>query len=304
MTGRRRSPIVVDLTSEHEDRDGDTVKAKSKVSKNRVIDLTTEENSNSSYADDDDSVLNVIAGNPITAYHQEILQTGAWLNDEIINSYLSIVSESAKGDVHALSSHFHTKFMRDGAQAMTRWMKDLRLGQRRLVFVPINLNGNHWAMVVYHGGAAPKVCLYDSMMGSRSRGHAILQKYAELFEGHQLGLHDKPKEPERIDKSQTQPKKAEANTAVGLAAYLMTKLSLSSSPPKEEPSPSSASQPRIAMEIPAGQPQQTDGSSCGVFVCKWAQVLAEKQPHAFSQANVSRFRRTILDALLTHRQPS
>jgi hypothetical protein len=32
--------------------------------------------------------------------------------------------------------------------------------------------------------------------------------------------------------------------------------------------------------------------------------LAEKQPHAFSQANVSRFRRTILDALLTHRQPS
>lgn len=297
MTGRRRNPIVVDLTSDHDDHAGEV---RSKVSKNRVIDLTADDNqSTSSYADDDDSVLNVIAGNPITAYHQEILQTGAWLNDEIINSYLAIITGDDDG-IHALSSHFHTKFMREGAAAMTRWMKDLNLPNRRLVLVPINLNGNHWAMVVYHGGAAPKVCLYDSMMGSRSRGSVILQKYAELFEG-QLQLHDKPKEPKNINKSQTQSKKSESS-AVGLAAYLMTKLSLSSSPPKEQPTESSSR--RIAMEIPAGQPQQTDGSSCGVFVCKWAQVLAEKQPPSFSQAQVTRFRRTILDALLTYKQPS
>jgi len=257
------------------------------LSDDEVIDLCDD---TSAYREDDASIKNVIAGNPITRRHVEILQDGHWLNDEIINAYLFIVENSLKtSKVACLNTYFHPKFTKEGiSPSVLRWMSKQAgqdLGQLDYLFIPVNLNNTHWALITYQP-ASRTLSYLDSMLNRRA-GMALLEKYRPLLEK----LHPPPSPIAR-------PPGPKQSSSSGLAAYLAVKLmgSLSLSEPKTKS--------ELTLRILDGQPQQTDGSSCGVFVCKWVQVLANCPTVRFDQTQVSRHRKVILDALLTYKSQS
>lgn len=274
------------------------------------IDLTLDSSSSDDTSNDSDDgvVLNVVAGNPIGPEHVAILRTGAWLTDEIINSYLHTLSQHTQPrHVTALSSHLCTLVAREGAQSPSvhRWLRPLQpLGLCRLVLLPVNLGNAHWALLAYDVRAR-RLMYYDSMMHKRTAQN-VLTRYQPVFQ--RLALDDGTENGEDGDSDDTGDQGEEEDDG-------LSSVSLSSSSSSDglesvtaglsglglgDPSP-------IELVIPGRQPRQLDGSSCGVFVCKWAQVLTDaygRDPPgpvpAFTQSDVTRHRQHILDALLSH----
>ncbi|XP_064313179.1 sentrin-specific protease 2 [Phalacrocorax carbo] len=74
-----------------------------------------------------------------------------WLNDEVINFYMSLLVERNKKEgypaVHAFSTFFYPKLISGGYKAVRRWTRGVDLFKQDLIFVPIHLRV-HWALVV------------------------------------------------------------------------------------------------------------------------------------------------------------
>lgn len=271
---------IVDLTSDQE-----------------AIDLTSD--NEGEISTNDHGILNMIAGNPITRYHVGILRGGEWLNDEIINSYLHTLCLERK-DAYALSTYFYTKVCAEGGltETIKRWLRPVgRISRWRIVLIPINLNNSHWALVAYNV-VVREASYYDSMM-SKSTGNKVLQRLLPALE-HLHFVDDQQDDEEKV-----MPEKKEEPT--GLLAYMMTKLNIGATESHDTPNElhelnSEAVNP-IRLTIPERQPRQLDGSSCGVFVCKWSQMLVSSNSATFTQAQVTKHRQVILDTLLTFKEP-
>ncbi|XP_037342159.2 sentrin-specific protease 2 [Pungitius pungitius] len=106
----------------------------------------------------------------ITQRDLATLQEGGWLNDEVINFYLSLVMERCSGEaaglkIYSFSTFFFPK-LRGGGQAgghtaVKRWTKAVDIFLYDLVLVPLHL-GVHWAMAVIDF-KSKTVKSYDSM---------------------------------------------------------------------------------------------------------------------------------------------
>ncbi|XP_033920224.1 sentrin-specific protease 2 isoform X2 [Melopsittacus undulatus] len=74
-----------------------------------------------------------------------------WLNDEVINFYMTLLVERSKKEgypaVHAFSTFFYSKLISGGYRAVRRWTKDVDLFKQDLILVPIHLKV-HWALAV------------------------------------------------------------------------------------------------------------------------------------------------------------
>uniref|UniRef100_A0A3B5B5F2 SUMO specific peptidase 2 n=1 Tax=Stegastes partitus TaxID=144197 RepID=A0A3B5B5F2_9TELE len=104
----------------------------------------------------------------ITQRDLATLQEGGWLNDEVMNFYLSLVMERCSGEagrfkVYSFSTFFFPKLRGGGGggggqvgghAAVKRWTKAVDLFLFDLILVPLHL-GVHWAMAVMKS--------YDSM---------------------------------------------------------------------------------------------------------------------------------------------
>uniref|UniRef100_A0A8C6Q7L4 SUMO specific peptidase 2 n=1 Tax=Nothobranchius furzeri TaxID=105023 RepID=A0A8C6Q7L4_NOTFU len=92
----------------------------------------------------------------ITQRDLATLQEGGWLNDEVINFYLSLIMERSSGKaaqlkVYSFSTFFFPK-LRGGGQpgghtAVKRWTKAVDIFVFDLILVPLHL-GVHWAMAI------------------------------------------------------------------------------------------------------------------------------------------------------------
>ena len=90
-----------------------------------------------------------------------------WLNDEVINFYLSVLLvERSKGTLHAFSTFFYSRLSEGGYPAVQRWTRrvDLFGGTIRMILFPINLSGNHWVLAAADLDAC-QVVYYDSLGG-------------------------------------------------------------------------------------------------------------------------------------------
>ena len=67
-----------------------------------------------------------------------------WINDDIINAYFKLLSqtpEHGRHKFHALSSFFF-KNLEDGSmERVKRWSKDIDFKENQKIFMPINANG-------------------------------------------------------------------------------------------------------------------------------------------------------------------
>lgn len=91
-----------------------------------------------------------------------------WLNDQVINFYLTLIMERSKGPgdwpkVFAHNTFFYPKLMSSGHAGLKRWTRRVDLFQQDFILVPVHL-GLHWCLAI----VSPKeqaIRYYDSMGG-------------------------------------------------------------------------------------------------------------------------------------------
>ncbi|XP_061752111.1 sentrin-specific protease 2 [Nerophis ophidion] len=186
------------------------------------------------------------------------LQEGGWLNDEVINFYLSLVMEQCSDTgarVYSFSTFFYPKLRGGGVggqagghAAVKRWTKAVDLFLYDLVLVPLHI-GVHWALAVIDL-KAKTVKSYDSIGQRHDDVCSLLLLY--LKEEHRA------KKVRELDSSKW---------TVGCMR---------------------------ASEIP----QQKNGSDCGVFACKYAQYIAKGRPLTFKQWHMPLFRKLMIWEIL------
>ncbi|KAM4541731.1 sentrin-specific protease 2 isoform 1-T1 [Odontesthes bonariensis] len=198
----------------------------------------------------------------ITQRDLATLQEGGWLNDEVINFYLSLIMERCSGEagrfkVYSFSTFFFPK-LRGGAGGQTgghvavkRWTKAVDLFLFDLILVPLHL-GVHWAMAVIDF-KSKTVKSYDSMGQRHDDICSLLLLY--LKEEHKV------KKGRELDG---------AKWTVG--------------------------------SLKAGEiPQQKNGSDCGVFACKYADYIAKGRPLSFKQCHMPYFRKVMMWEILNQK---
>lgn len=252
----------------------------------KVIDLTADdtaaEHDEEAEEEAEEEILSIVDGIRITHRHETILKDPhAWLNDEIISAFCARLA-SLDHTQHYCSTFFYTK-LSDMSTTMDRewlrrWHRTVGNDVNR-IFVPVNWGNSHWALVVFDVGERI-LRYYDSMM-SGARGREALTRVKRALD--ELEIATKTVEPER-------PRKKEE--PVGVLAFLMSRMSLG--PPLVK-----TAQREIKMEMPSGQPRQTDGSSCGVFVCWWIGKVSGHLPTGYERPDPLRFRKAILATLLS-----
>ncbi|XP_008275150.1 sentrin-specific protease 2 isoform X2 [Stegastes partitus] len=201
----------------------------------------------------------------ITQRDLATLQEGGWLNDEVMNFYLSLVMERCSGEagrfkVYSFSTFFFPKLRGGGGggggqvgghAAVKRWTKAVDLFLFDLILVPLHL-GVHWAMAVIDF-TSKTVKSYDSMGQRHDDICSLLLLY--LKEEH----------------------KAKKGRELDCAKWTVGSLR--------------------AGEIP----QQKNGSDCGVFACKYADFIAKGRPLTFKQCHMPLFRKLMMWEILNQK---
>jgi hypothetical protein len=97
----------------------------------------------------------------ITVRDLQTLCDGHWLNDNVIDFYLSLISHTG---VFCWTTHFFTTLQAKGYAGVARWARRKRvdLTATALVLVPINIMGTHWALAAVDNKART-FAYYDSL---------------------------------------------------------------------------------------------------------------------------------------------
>ncbi|KAE9531534.1 hypothetical protein AGLY_010740 [Aphis glycines] len=99
----------------------------------------------------------------------------AWLNDEVINHYLSMIVDRDPINIHSFDTFFYTKLSEQGYQSVRRWSRKKDIFACKKMFSPIHL-GNHWCLVCVNF-IEKTVKYYDSLGGGNSRCLNIIFDY-------------------------------------------------------------------------------------------------------------------------------
>lgn len=110
-----------------------------------------------------------------------------WLNDEIINFYMSLICERSKQETaksylktHAFTTFFYPKLIKDGYASLKRWTRKIDIFSYDLLIVPVHL-GLHWTLAVIDF-TNKEIRYYDSMNGNNGECLKSLKNY--LLEEH------------------------------------------------------------------------------------------------------------------------
>ena len=117
------------------------------------------------------------------------LRNKTWLNDEIINSYMTLLSDRSEAineypSTHAVSTHWYTKLTSRGYNyaAVKRWTRKVDVFSKAAILIPINVSHSHWTLC--HVDMEKRtITYYDSLQGC---GNSVLQNvHRWLTEEHQ-----------------------------------------------------------------------------------------------------------------------
>lgn len=189
----------------------------------------------------------------ISVYDLGTLRDGHWLNDNIIDFYLAMITDRSQRNPgkypssFAFSTHFFSTLQTRGYAGVARWAKRKGVDVTKLdyIFVPINRQNTHWCLAVINNRDM-RFEFYDSMNGAGTQALKLLREYMY---------------------AQTMATYPGSNTnELGYDKYDMC--------------------PTLKC------PQQKNSHDCGVFVSKMVEVLS-KNVHitSFSQRDMPNLRR-------------
>lgn len=119
-----------------------------------------------------------------------------WLNDEIINFYMSLIAERSKQaeiKIHTFTTFFYPKLLKDGYQSLKRWTRKTDIFSFDLILIPIHL-GLHWTLSIIDF-TCKEIRYYDSMNGNNNEclkalKNYLKEEYADKKGNAQLDLSD------------------------------------------------------------------------------------------------------------------
>ncbi|KAB8261823.1 hypothetical protein BDV32DRAFT_148147 [Aspergillus pseudonomiae] len=135
-------------------------------------------------------IATTLAGDPLTKKDLSTCFTPmAWLNDEVINSYLALIVDylrrtnhnngrSDKPRFHAFNTFFFSNMRDKGYQSVRRWANRAKIGGASLldvdtVFVPVH-NSAHWTLIVIK--PLERTIEHFDSLGSLSHRHVGVMK--------------------------------------------------------------------------------------------------------------------------------
>ncbi|KTW30821.1 hypothetical protein T552_00532 [Pneumocystis carinii B80] len=131
----------------------------------------------------------------ITPHDIRTLRDKEWLNDEIINFYIALISERAKTTpkgpkVYAFNTFFYTTLEKKGYQGVRRWTKRAKVNilEQDYVLIPIHL-GIHWCMSIINF-KKKRFEYWDSLNGNSGRVFLLLRDYLFQESGNTINLDD------------------------------------------------------------------------------------------------------------------
>jgi sentrin-specific protease 1 len=190
------------------------------------------------------------------------LRPGVWLNDEIVNFYMSMLQERDKELVRRypkrlpsffFNSYFITELLDKGGYKyanVERWSTRFKINifEMNKIFFPVNIANNHWTMAIINM-SKKQVCYYDSFHAKGERYLNGLLNYI-VDEG-------KTKYNMTIDKSEWS-----------------------------------------FISGDNSSPRQTNGCDCGVFSVMCADFLSDDLPLSYHQSEMNTFRAKICADIL------
>ena len=194
------------------------------------------------------------------------LADGKWLNDNVIDFYLTLVTERCKNEnfkgpkSFVFSTHFFSTMEGPkGYKGVERWAKRKNVDVTKMdyIFVPINRNNVHWCLAVINNKER-KFQFYDSMGGGGAPALSLLRLYM-ISESERLFSND--------------PGMQEKYRRMYYEDF------------------------EICDRIEC--PQQENSYDCGVFTCKAVEVLSRGRKLIFSQKDMPMLRRLMVHAIIT-----
>ncbi|XP_071454063.1 uncharacterized protein [Hetaerina americana] len=126
-------------------------------------------------------VLARLGANVITGADIQTLADSNWLNDEVINNYMDMLTQRGQSDdypsVYCFNTFFYPKLNSSGYSSIRRWTKKVDIFQKDMLIVPLHLE-IHWALAVVDF-RQKTICYYDSMNGRKRNILQALMKYLQ-----------------------------------------------------------------------------------------------------------------------------
>lgn len=116
------------------------------------------------------------------------LADGQWLNDNVIDFYLNLVTELQER-VYCWTTHFYTTLKKNGYKGVARWAKRRKINvvDMKTVIVPINSMNTHWAVAVVDN-EQHTISYYDSLGSNGNRAAVELLEHYMQQEAERLGV--------------------------------------------------------------------------------------------------------------------
>ncbi|KAK9450556.1 uncharacterized protein V1518DRAFT_371733 [Limtongia smithiae] len=183
-----------------------------------------------------------------------------WLNDNVIDFYLEMVTDRSRRHAaqrdrqfpktFCYTTHFFTTLASKGYLGVARWgkRKQLNMGNIDYIFVPINVHNTHWCVSVINI-KEKKFEYYDSLGGGPGGAFSHLMEYVANEARTQGVAMDDVDEWETV--------------------------------------------------VAKDSPMQENGYDCGVFTCKTVEVLSRDVALTFSQKDMKRLRRRMVFEIIS-----
>ncbi|GBB95815.1 hypothetical protein RclHR1_02620006 [Rhizophagus clarus] len=197
----------------------------------------------------------------------ELCDKNIWLSSDHINAYLSYLSTKFC-HVFSLPSFFYTKLTTTGRyeySSVIRWTKKTAIFQKEIIFIPIILDESHWILAAIFM-KDQRIAILDSL--------GILSIENSITIGRNLvrWLND-----EYHSKCSVYDEDGCKNYKVKNGDYDTNEINQSTCRSTIIGKTDSKNQINFELDImfQKERPPQMDGSSCGVFVCMFARLMAE-----------------------------
>ncbi|CAI2176599.1 7820_t:CDS:1 [Funneliformis geosporum] len=222
-----------------------------KDSREEVFEYLKDQNDN-----DNKSVIYINSESLTVRKLYDLCDKEIWLSSDHINAYLSYLNKKFPS-IFSLPSFFYTKLTETGKyeySSVIRWTKRIDIFKKELIFIPINLDESHWILAAIFMKVPRRIAVLDSLgilmnRSAVSIGKNLIKWLNDEYrnkvqsvdnddEYEDFEINDK--DPFRLGKANDDDKN-----------FLLDIVFLNRKPP------------------------QSDGCSCGVFVCMFARLMAE-----------------------------
>ncbi|VVC25183.1 Hypothetical protein CINCED_3A000641 [Cinara cedri] len=112
-----------------------------------------------------------------------------FINDEIINNYMSLIQTRSPDTVYTFNTFFYLTFSTQGYKRVDRWTKKIDIFAKKKLFIPIHIReDNHWVLV-YVDFENKTINYYDSIGNSGYDFMKVIVSYLRLEGVHKKNMH-------------------------------------------------------------------------------------------------------------------